>query len=92
MQQYFYNVTGTIKLLKPEGYGFIVSDEDVSPTDKDIFFHAASMRDTDIEFKDLKVGQKVTIATVIVNRKGLQAEDVTLIRPNSRARSARPRK
>lgn len=87
--QYFYDVSGTIKLLKPEGYGFIVSDKPMSTSDKDIFFHAASMRDQDIDFSELKVGQKVRIATVIVNRKGFQAEDITLVRPNSRSRSAR---
>lgn len=89
MQQYFYNVSGTIKLLKSEGYGFIVSDAPISASDKDIFFHAAALRDEDIGFQDLKVGQKVVVATVIVNRKGLQAEDVTLVRAHSRARSAR---
>lgn len=86
---YFYNITGVIKLLKQEGYGFILPDEQVGAHDKDIFFHAASLTDEDIDWATLKVGQKVRISTVIVNRKGLQAEQVALIRPNSRARSAR---
>jgi cold shock CspA family protein len=86
---YFYNITGVIKLIKPEGFGFILSDEAVGDTEKDIYFHASSLTDSDIEWSTLKVGQKVKVATVIVNRKGLQATEVTLIRPNSRAKSAR---
>lgn len=86
---YYYNITGVVKLLKEEGYGFILPDTQVGAHDKDIFFHAAALVDQDIEWSTIRVGQKVRIATVIVNRKGLQAEKVELVRPNSRARSAR---
>lgn len=86
---YYYNITGMVKLLKEEGYGFILPDTQVGAHDKDIFFHAAALVDQDIEWHELKVGQKVKIGTVIVNRKGLQAEQVELVRPNSRSKSAR---
>lgn len=86
---YYYNITGVVKLLKEEGYGFILPDTQIGAHDKDIFFHAAALVDESIEWSTIRVGQKVRIATVIVNRKGLQAEKVELVRPNSRARSAR---
>lgn len=82
-------MTGVIKLLKPAGFGFILPDEQVGEHDTDIFFHVASLINFDNEWNTLKVGQKVIIGTVIVNRKGLQAEEVTLQKPNSRAKSAR---
>lgn len=86
---YYYDITGCIKLLKSEGYGFILADDPTKVNGKDIFFHAAALQNEDIDFGDLKVGQKVHIGTVSVNGRGLQAVDVTLVRPNSRARSAR---
>lgn len=86
---YYYDIAGVIKLLKAEGYGFILADDSAKVNNKDIFFHAASLQNTDIDFGDLKVGQKVHIGTVSVNGRGLQAVDVTLIRPNSRSRSAK---
>lgn len=86
---YHYNIRGVIKLLKPTGFGFILPDEQIGIGDKDVFFHAESLVDKDVDWRMLKVGQKVLIGTIIVNRKGLQAEEVTLLRANSRSRSAR---
>ena len=86
---YHYNLTGIIKVLKPEGYGFIVPDEPVTETRKDVFFHATAMLDDDVEWSQLRVGQKVHIGSAVVNEKGVQGVDITLIRPNSRARHAR---
>ncbi|MFK5282198.1 cold-shock protein, partial [Lacticaseibacillus paracasei] len=47
---YYYNITGVVKLLKEEGYGFILPDTQVGAHDKDIFFHAAALVDQDIEW------------------------------------------
>jgi cold shock CspA family protein len=95
---YYYDITGIIKLIKPEGYGFIIPDKPLASSEealldarlsKDIFFHHASFVDRDTDWGNLKVGQKVHIATVIVNAKGLHGEEISFISPNSKARSAR---
>ena len=78
-----------LELLKEEGYGFIIPDIQIEASDKDVYFHVSALLNDEIEWPEIKVGQKVKIGTVIVNRKGLQAENVELVRPNSRAKSAR---
>jgi len=86
---YYYDISGVIKLLKDDGYGFILADDPVKVGGKDIFFHASSLQNEGMNFGDLKVGQKVHSEVVSINGKGIQAVDVTLVKPNSRARSAR---
>jgi cold shock CspA family protein len=71
------NITGVVKLVKPEGYGYIVPDTSVGAHDKDVFFHAASIENAD--WSKVKVGQKVQIASVVPNRLGLQANGVILL-------------
>ena len=73
----YANVTGVIKLLKPEGYGFIMPDSVVGAHDKDVFFHAACIENTD--WSKIKIGQKVHILSVTSNRRGLQANEVVLL-------------
>lgn len=60
---------GTIKVLK-EGYGFIESSE----TEKDTFFHANSLKNTD--FNDLKVGDTLSFEIWEGNNGKKQAVDV----------------
>lgn len=79
---YHYNIKGSIKVIKQEGYGFIMPDEPVGAHVKDIFFHASALADEDLDWGDLDVGQRVEIGTVFVNPKGIQAIDVRRIRPN----------
>ena len=86
---YQYNITGVIKMLKPEGWGFIIPDSPVSPANKDVYFHASGLEDKSVEWADLRVGQKVVMKTIALNGRGYHAETVELIRPKSRARSAR---
>lgn len=71
------NITGVVKLCKPEGYGYIVPDTIIGAHDKDVFFHAASLES--MEWSKVRVGQKVKITSVISNRRGLQANRVFFI-------------
>ena len=73
----YSNITGVIKLLKPEGYGFILPDSVVGAHDKDVFFHAAVIESGD--WSMIRVGQKVCISSVVSNRRGLQANSVLLM-------------
>jgi cold shock CspA family protein len=73
----YNNITGVVKLLKQEGYGFIVPDTVVGAHDKDVFFHAAAIEN--VEWARIKVGQRVRISSVVSNRRGLQANSVFLI-------------
>lgn len=80
---YYYNIKGSIKIVKEqEGYGFIMPDEPVGAHDRDIFFHASSLVDEDLDWGDIKVGQRVVIGTAFVNTRGIQAVDVRRFRPN----------
>ncbi len=71
------NITGVVKLCKPEGYGYIVPDTLIGAHDKDVFFHAAGLEN--IDWSKVQVGQKVGIKNVISNRRGLQANGVFLL-------------
>lgn len=73
----YQNITGVVKLLKSEGYGFIMPDTSVGIHDKDVFFHAACIENAD--WSKVKVGQKVHIVSVTSNRRGLQANEVILL-------------
>jgi len=71
--------TGRIKRLTDHGYGFIRSDKQV----RDIFFHARSLSE-DTNYNELRNGDIVEFV-LTENDKGLNAEDVRLIRsPASR--------
>lgn len=73
----YLNVTGVVKLCKPEGYGYIVPDRLIGAHDKDVFFHAAALENTD--WSKVKVGQRVHVLSVSSTRKGLQANEVILL-------------
>jgi CspA family cold shock protein len=62
-------MTGTIKCIKPTGFGFITPGEG-----KDVFFHATKLRHG-YNFADLTVGDQVMF-DVEENAKGLSAIDV----------------
>ncbi len=47
-------MTGTIKSIKEQGYGFIT----VEGQQKDLFFHSKSL--VDVQFDDLREGDQVT--------------------------------
>lgn len=71
------NITGVVKLCKPEGYGFIVPDSLIGAHDKNVFFHTAALERAD--WSRVYVGQKVKITSVVSNRGGLQANGVSFI-------------
>lgn len=73
----YQNVTGVVKLCKTEGYGYIVPDSPIGAHDKDVFFHADALENTD--WSKVQVGQKVRITSVVSNHKGLQANGVFFI-------------
>lgn len=75
----YTDIFGVVKFTKPEGYGFIVPSVLVGAHNRDIFFHAASLSDKEIQWSDVRVGQQVRINTVIPNGIGLQAEGVMFI-------------
>lgn len=62
-------MTGTIKTLKENGFGFISSTD----VQKDVFFHRNSL--VGVAFEDLKEGDAVTFE-VEDSEKGLNAVNV----------------
>lgn len=89
MDDNYENITGKIKILFQNGYGFIIADTPLSASNKDIYFHLANLVDRSIDWADLKVGQKVLMQQVSFSSKGYQAIGVEILPSNSRARSAR---
>lgn len=73
----YQDITGIVKLIKPEGYGFIMPDSPVGAHDRDIFFHATCIENAD--WSKVKVGQKAHILSVTSTQKGLQANEVILL-------------
>lgn len=61
---------GTIARLTDRGYGFIAREGE----DKDVFFHSNELKD--VEFNDLKEGDKVKFE-VTESPKGLNATNVS---------------
>jgi len=61
---------GTIKRLMDRGFGFIAYDD----SDKDLFFHSNELKN--VEFNDLKEGDKVTFE-IAEGPKGLNATNVS---------------
>jgi len=85
----YHDITGVIKVLKPEGFGFIIPDVKIKSRKNDVFFHATALADADVDWHDVQIGQKVHMGKISINGKGMQALHVTIVRTNSRARSAR---
>ena len=63
-------MTGTIKRLTDKGFGFITPDGQ----DKDLFFHSSAL--VDVQYNDLRVGDKVSFETQD-SEKGPRAINVT---------------
>ena len=63
---------GTIKRLTDKGFGFITP----AGEDKDLFFHSNDLND--VQFNDLKEGDKVTFE-VEKTEKGLNAVNVSRV-------------
>lgn len=61
---------GTIARLTDRGFGFISREGE----EKDLFFHSSELKN--VEFKDLKEGDKVTFE-VTKGEKGPSATDVS---------------
>jgi len=61
---------GTIARLTDRGFGFITPEDG----EKDIFFHSNELKD--VEFNELRVGDKVTFETT-EGPKGLSATSVS---------------
>lgn len=62
-------MTGTIKTLKEQGFGFIARDGEA----KDLFFHSNDL--SGVRFDELKVGDAVTF-DVVDTPKGPSAKNV----------------
>lgn len=65
-------MTGRITTLRPEGYGFLVSEDLASV----VFFHASAL--TNRQFNQLTVGAPVTFR-LERNEKGLRGLDVAVV-------------
>ena len=63
-------MTGTIKTLKEQGFGFITREGET----KDLFFHSKELKG--VTFDELKVGDAVTF-DVIEGEKGPAATNVS---------------
>lgn len=62
-------VTGTIKVIKEKGFGFIVPDDG----SQDVYFHVSQIRNTKFNF--LNMGDKVEY-TPLMTERGVSAQDV----------------
>ncbi len=59
---------GKVKIIKEEGYGYIILDDMDSTQGRDVFFHAKDVQDD--RFGELKVGDGVLCHDVVRNAKG----------------------
>lgn len=77
-------VTGTIKMVKISGYGYIVLDMPIEINNKraDVFFHASDIKN-DL-FENISNGQKVVIDMVVKNLIGLHAIGVEVLKKTSK--------
>lgn len=72
----YLHLKGYVTRKGKDGYGFIrASDERYPYFIKDIFFHASQVN---IDWENVKTGQKVTCGLVITTHKGHQAFDVVI--------------
>lgn len=80
--EYLYGMSGKVKLVKENGYGFIIVNkgEDYGIY-TDLYFHISSIAEgEDTLWDNIKVGQNVTIGMAVKNNKGWQASDVRFLR------------
>jgi len=83
MEEYAYQVLGYVRVVKPNGYGFICPNVKIHEEDKktDIYFHASHILNEDFKWKDIVTGMKVEIACVVKTATGYSAMGVTFLKP-----------
>lgn len=82
-EEYIYNVKGRVRLVKEQGYGFIVPLEKINEEDvkSDIYFHVSQITNEGLLWESVKTGQNVHINCLTRSVKGYSAVSVTFIRP-----------
>ena len=79
-EEYIYNVKAKVRLVKPQGYGFLSFSGEGEP-DSDIYFHISQVTNEGIKWEDIKTGMNVIVDCLTRSAKGYSAVSVTLIRP-----------
>lgn len=78
----YTNISGIIRIKKPNGYGFMKATNQSEPyITKDIFFHATNVKqihDGEVKWDDLKEGMKITAGAVSVTNKGYEALELAI--------------
>ena len=78
--EYIYNVKAKVRLVKPQGYGFLSFAEENQPHE-DIYFHISQITNEGMKWEDVKTGMNVMIDCLTRSAKGFSAVSVTFIRP-----------
>jgi len=68
--------SGTIKHLRPEGYGFIISNGGEEKS-RDVFFHANELQG--VQFNELTIGQDVEFEEIVKTSKGYQVKKIRVV-------------
>jgi len=80
METEFFDIKGFVRMVKPNGFGFIVPMEKLNPNDSkkscDIYFHASNVLNEGLEWKNIQTGMKVTISVVVKKATGYSAGGV----------------
>lgn len=79
-EEYLYNVKAKVRLVKPQGYGFLSFVEDQSPSG-DIYFHISQVTNEGMKWEQVKTGMNVNVDCLTKTAKGFSAITVTFIRP-----------
>lgn len=79
-EEYLYNVKAKVRLVKPQGYGFLSFVDPTSPKD-DIYFHISQVTNEGIKWEEVKTGMNVVVDCMTKSAKGFSAVSVSFIRP-----------
>ncbi len=77
--EYIYNVKAKVRLVKPQGYGFLSFVEDQSPSG-DIYFHISQVTNEGMKWEEVKTGMNVMIDCLTKSSKGFSAVSVTFLK------------
>ncbi len=78
--EYIYNVKAKVRLVKPQGYGFL-SFADQDQPHEDVYFHISQVTNEGMKWEEVKTGMNVMIDCLTKSSKGFSAVSVTFIRP-----------
>ncbi len=78
--EYIYNVKAKVRLVKPQGYGFLSFVGEDQPHE-DVYFHISQVTNEGMKWEEVKTGMNVMIDCLTKSSKGFSAVSVTFLRP-----------